>query len=79
MKTLVTAMAAVVALVSASFAADPDSTEAASRIDQLIALVPANTKLKTGTRWQAVGTAVANEALKTSVNKKPNSRSGSRT
>src|SRR5436190_14052199 len=70
MKTLVAAMTAVVALVSASFAADPDSTEAALKIDQLIALVPADAKLKTGTRWQAIGTAVANEALKTSVTKK---------
>jgi hypothetical protein len=67
MKPHVRWFAVAAVLVSASLAAD--STEASLRIQDLVALVPSDAKFKAGSRWQAIGTAAANEALKTSLNK----------
>jgi hypothetical protein len=56
-------------LLAASLAADSSATDAPLTIKQLIAAVPADAKLKTGSRWQPIGIAVATAALKKSLNK----------
>jgi hypothetical protein len=58
---------AAVSFLSFSFAIEPTSPtteESVFTIDKLISLVPADAKLKYGSKWETVGVAIATQSLK---------------